>query len=90
MVINLLFEKAAQDSVRLMGKMHYLQTIYEEEEYEQFHDMTNILDVSNKLELVKHTVSLDKTPAELGGKNNEWRPLRINRMSTTYIGGIVN
>ncbi len=62
-----------------MGKMQYVRTIYEEEEYEQLHDMTNELEVSNKLELVKHSVSLDKTPAELGGKNNEWRPMAVNR-----------
>jgi hypothetical protein len=61
-----------------MGKMQFLRLEYLHESFVLDNKMIDGIDVTNKLEMIKHSTSVDKTPAYLGGKNNEWRVLPVH------------
>lgn len=79
--------KAYNQSVGLMGTSQVMRTWLFKEEFNLIHRNTDATDVTNKIEYLqvyktfykfidfKYKNSNDRTPAHLGGKNNEWRAL---------------
>jgi hypothetical protein len=74
--------QAAEDAFSVMGSRCFNEKIIMEDIYQPSNQIERAYEVSNHMEYLQYNSTIDKKPAHLGGRNNEWRELK---MSCTFF-----
>jgi hypothetical protein len=68
-----------------MGPRTYYENVIMQEYHRELFDIYEDYEVGNEIEVVRYLNSLDQRPANLGGRNNNWRELTVSPYSTQSI-----
>ncbi|XP_030058105.1 uncharacterized protein CXorf58 homolog isoform X2 [Microcaecilia unicolor] len=77
--------EAAADACRLMGYRVYYDQMIRDEVQHLKHKITDIIDVATMKDYMQYISYLDETPAYLGGRDNHWRKLSLEKVPRTMI-----
>ncbi len=71
--------KAAEDSFSVMGSRCYQEKIVFQDFHPDPYKISKAYEVTDKMEYIQFMNTLDKKPAHLGGRSNDWRELKLTR-----------
>jgi hypothetical protein len=77
---NIIFpgSQASEDSFNIMGSREYTQKIVLPDLQQKSTKIEKHYEVTDKLEYIQYVTSLDRKPPHLGGRNNDWRELKLS------------
>ncbi|KAK7486308.1 hypothetical protein BaRGS_00022478 [Batillaria attramentaria] len=81
----LIFFKAAEDSLRLMGNRHFYDQMLQDTIRHQQTAISDEVDVTTLKDYMQYLSNLDETPAYLGGRENYWRKLTLDDLPRQTI-----
>ncbi|KAJ3305783.1 putative protein CXorf58 [Kappamyces sp. JEL0829] len=78
--------QAAEDSFSVMGSRCYQEKIVFQDLQQDSYKVSKPYEVTDKMEYIQYMNTIDKKPAHLGGRNNDWRELKLTQ---SLIQGVI-
>ncbi|KAI8898906.1 hypothetical protein BC833DRAFT_587997 [Globomyces pollinis-pini] len=77
--------QASEDAIEIMGSKLYQEKIVMEELHQNENTISKIYEVTDKMEYIQYLNTLDKKAPHLGGRNNDWRELKITQFGDQSV-----